>query len=68
MIEFDKIKELLAECEPELVKFEKGNRAAGTRVRKTMQEIKKYAQAVRERILSDRDEDTGQFPSDQPPQ
>lgn len=45
---FEKIKSLLAECEEDVVKFyEKGNKAAGTRVRKAMQDLKKLAQDLR---------------------
>ncbi len=39
---------LIDELEPDMVKFyEKGNKAAGTRARKTLQEIKKVAQEIR---------------------
>lgn len=31
-------------------KFEKGNSAAGTRLRQKMQEVKKLAQAIREEV------------------
>jgi hypothetical protein len=45
---FEKIKSLLAECEDDIAKFyEKGNKAAGTRVRKAMQDLKKLAQDLR---------------------
>ncbi|MEX0594357.1 MAG: histone H1 [Balneolaceae bacterium] len=44
----EQMQELIAELEPDLVKFyEKGNNAAGTRARKTLQEIKKRAQEIR---------------------
>ncbi|MCH8277003.1 MAG: histone H1 [Bacteroidetes bacterium] len=36
--------------------YEKGNKAAGTRVRKAMQDIKESAQAVRKKILEVRSE------------
>ena len=36
------------------VKHDKGNNAAGTRVRKAMQEAKAAAQAVRVRVQSDK--------------
>ena len=48
MQSFEKIKELVASIESEVTKFaEKGNKAAGTRVRQAMQELKKIAQDVR---------------------
>mgnify|MGYP000158868043 FL=1 len=51
MQSFEKIKELVASAEADVNKFdEKGNKAAGTRVRKAMQEIKALAQAVRQEV------------------
>lgn len=45
---FEQIKALLADTEDDAIKFyEKGNKAAGTRVRKQMQELKKLAQDLR---------------------
>jgi len=45
---FEEIKNLINQIEPELQKFtEKGNKAAGTRVRVAMQELKKLAQQIR---------------------
>ncbi len=39
---------MIAELEPELTKFyEKGNKAAGTRARKQLQELKKVSQEIR---------------------
>ncbi|NIA21306.1 MAG: histone H1 [Anaerolineaceae bacterium] len=48
---YETLKALVAEVEGDLGKAESGNKAAGTRVRKQMQEIKKAAQAVRQGIL-----------------
>ena len=51
MQKFQDLKNLIASIEPDVIKFyEKGNAAAGTRVRKGMQDIKRAAQAVREEI------------------
>ena len=51
MQSFEKIKELVASIEVEVTKFaEKGNKAAGTRVRLGMQELKKLAQDVRTEV------------------
>jgi len=51
MEEFTKLKELVDDCADDLEKAEKGNKSAGTRVRKAMQDIKKQAQEVRQAIL-----------------
>jgi len=48
---FDRLKTIMAEAEQDLMKAEKGNKAAGTRVRKAMQDLKKAAQEVRAKIL-----------------
>ena len=42
-----KIKEVLNTVEEDVVKFGNGNKSAGTRIRKAMQEIKVLAQQVR---------------------
>lgn len=48
MKRFDEIRELVMALEEDFVKFyEKGNQAAGTRVRKGMQELKSLAQDIR---------------------
>ena len=51
MEEYEKLKTLVAEVEADINKAIAGNRAAGTRVRKQMQEIKKAAHSLRSRIL-----------------
>ena len=48
---FDRLKQAVAAVEEDLAKVAGGNRAAGTRVRKAMQDIKKIAQEVRVKIL-----------------
>ncbi|MDN3588137.1 histone H1 [Pedobacter aquatilis] len=51
MENFGKVKELIASVEADVVKFyENGNAAAGTRVRKGMQELKNLAQAIRAEV------------------
>lgn len=48
MSRYDEMNELLDQLEPDINKFyNKGNKAAGTRARKTLQEIKKTAQDIR---------------------
>ncbi|TVQ60987.1 MAG: histone H1 [Phycisphaerales bacterium] len=51
MEEFETLKRLIAEAEDDIAKAEGGNKAAGTRVRKSMQDIKNAAQAVRVKVL-----------------
>ncbi|TVQ30618.1 MAG: histone H1 [Phycisphaeraceae bacterium] len=55
MEEFDRLKALVTEAEQDLMKAEGGNKAAGTRVRKLMQDVKNAAQDVRVKILDIRD-------------
>ncbi len=44
----EQLKSLIAELEDDMVKFyEKGNKTAGTRARKKLQEIKGLAQEIR---------------------
>ncbi len=48
MNQYDELKNLLASAQDDFAKFfEKGNSAAGTRIRKKMQEIKALANNVR---------------------
>lgn len=48
MENYEKLKNLVSSIEADMIKFdEKGNNAAGTRVRVAMQEIKKVAQDIR---------------------
>jgi len=51
MEEYERLKALVEEAGEDIAKAEGGNKAAGTRVRKTMQEIKNAAQDVRVKIL-----------------
>ncbi|MFO0828246.1 MAG: hypothetical protein U0572_08860 [Phycisphaerales bacterium] len=52
---YDKLVKLVHEVEDDVKKAEGGNKAAGTRVRKAMQEIRATAQALRAAILEARD-------------
>ena len=52
--EFESLKKQVAEAEDDVRKADGGNKAAGTRVRKKMQEIKQAAQQVRVKILESR--------------
>ena len=51
MEEYVRLKEKVLAVEEDLNKALEGNKAAGTRVRKQMQEIKSLAQAVRVKVL-----------------
>ncbi len=51
MQEYEDLKVLVTEIESDIDKAEGGNKAAGTRVRKQMQQIKQSAQTVRNRVL-----------------
>jgi hypothetical protein len=59
MLEFETLKRLVQEAEEDVAKATGGNKAAGTRVRKRMQEIKAAAQEVRKRILEGRETESG---------
>jgi hypothetical protein len=53
MQEYEKIKMLVAAIEEDVLKFaEKGNAAAGTRVRKGLQDIKRACQEMRDAVQS----------------
>ncbi len=54
MQEYETMKQLVAEIEDDIIKAEGGNKAAGTRVRKFMQDIKQAAQSIRTKILEQR--------------
>ena len=52
---YEELKRLVTSCEEDVAKCAGGNKAAGTRVRKSMQEIKNSAQSVRKAVLESRD-------------
>lgn len=51
---FERLKQLVAQAEEDVSKAQGGNKAAGTRARQTMQDIKNAAQEVRQAILQAR--------------
>jgi hypothetical protein len=55
MQEYEALKRLVDEAAEDVAKATGGNKAAGTRVRKKMQEIKAAAQEVRKKILEGRE-------------
>jgi hypothetical protein len=52
--EYEALKRLVEEAADDIQKASGGNKAAGTRVRKKMQEVKAAAQEVRKKILEGR--------------
>ncbi|MEL6535259.1 MAG: histone H1 [Bacteroidota bacterium] len=57
MARFDEIRELVMSLEDDFAKFyDKGNQAAGTRVRKGMQDLKGLAQDIRVEIQNMKNE------------
>ena len=57
MEEYDSLKQLIMSAEDDVAKALGGNKAAGTRVRKIMQDVKTAAQEVRKKILEVRSAD-----------
>jgi hypothetical protein len=55
MQEFEALKAMIADIEGDVNKALGGNKAAGTRVRKQMQDVKKVAQEIRAKILEIRE-------------
>jgi hypothetical protein len=51
---FERLKALVAAAEEDVGRVHAGNKAAGTRVRKAMQDIKSAAQEVRVKVLEQR--------------
>lgn len=57
MSRFTELKGFVEELEEDFTKFyEKGNKAAGTRVRKAMQELKRKAQDIRVEVQDKKNE------------
>mgnify|MGYP001791431106 CR=1 FL=1 len=57
MQSFDQLKTIIASVEEDIAKAEGGNKAAGTRVRSAMQEIKNTAQEIRKQVLEFREKE-----------
>ena len=54
---YEQLKRQIAEMEDDVRKAAGGNKAAGTRVRKAMQDVKNAAQALRVKVLENRESD-----------
>lgn len=51
MSKFSELRDLVASYEKDFIKFyDKGNKSAGTRVRKAMNELKKKSQEIRKEV------------------
>lgn len=59
MEDYQKLRELVEAAADDVAKASGGNKAAGTRVRKSMQDIKEAAQNVRKKILEVRSQESG---------
>ena len=64
MQEYETLKQLIEQVAEDIAKAEGGNKNAGTRVRKVMQEIRQSAQAVRVKILELRGEPQASQPGE----
>lgn len=58
MEDYERLKEIVEAAADDVAKASGGNKAAGTRVRKAMQDVKEAAQSVRKKILEVRSEDS----------
>ncbi len=58
MEEYKRLRELVEAAADDVAKATGGNKAAGTRVRKSMQDIKDAAQTVRKKILEVRSQES----------
>ena len=56
---YEQLKELVASVDDDVRKAAGGNKAAGTRVRKSMQDVKNVAQELRKKVLEARDSGDG---------
>lgn len=56
---YEQLKNLVASMEDDVRKAAGGNKAAGTRVRKQMQEVKNIAQTLRTEVLEQRGGEEG---------
>ena len=62
MEEFERLKQLVDSATDDVAKAVGGNKAAGTRVRKIMQEVKDSAQSLRKKILESRSSEASATP------
>jgi hypothetical protein len=65
--DYEKLKTLILSIEDEVKKAVAGNKSAGTRVRKAMQEVKNLAQEIRVDLLEKREAPDSSSVTGQPP-
>lgn len=65
--EYQKLKQMVDDVADDIYKAQGGNKAAGTRVRKAMQDIKNMAQEVRKKVLDLREDEKTPSEGDSPP-
>lgn len=58
MESYERLKAIIAEAEDDIAKAEGGNKAAGTRARKSLQDVRNLAQDIRKEILELRDQNS----------
>lgn len=64
MSRFNELVELVQSFEKDFIKFyDKGNKSAGTRVRKAMNDLKRKAQDVRKEVQEIKAQDKGETPA-----
>lgn len=64
MSRFNEVVELVQTFEKDFIKFyEKGNKSAGTRVRKAMNDLKRKAQEIRKEVQEIKAQDKGETPA-----
>ncbi len=56
---YEELKQVIADAEDDVRRAAGGNKAAGTRVRRTMQDVKNKAQALRVKVLENRQAEGG---------
>lgn len=67
MQEYENLKQLIEQVAEDIAKAEGGNKNAGTRVRKVMQEIRQSAQSIRVKILELRSQEQPATPEGSSP-
>ena len=50
----EQLEQIVTECKEDYLKSKGGNKAAGTRIRKAMQDVKNLAQEIRKEMLETR--------------
>lgn len=53
MIEFEYLRQLVEQAQKELSGFQGGSKAAGVRLRKAMQDVRKTAAVIRAKVLAE---------------